>query len=262
VSDSGSLTTARDMVAAELLKLRKRRGLFWWSLVLTVGAQLVLWTVLEIVHLVNGAHHGPPGGDDGFSGAMQLLGALGILAATLVGTTAGAGDVSAGVFRDQVSTGRSRVALFAVRVPGAVLFLLPMLVAGYAIVAAASYGLAGGLPTPSAGVAVRFGLWLRCATLLPLIMAIGFAALIRSRGIAIGVLLGWGFAIAPLVASISLLGVVREGVSAAAVDRLRPLTGSDEHLVAMSIAAAVIVIAAWAVAFLLAGAWRTSTQDA
>ncbi len=39
---------------------------------------------------------------------------FGPLAAILIGTEAGAGDISAGVFRDLVVTGRSRLALFAV----------------------------------------------------------------------------------------------------------------------------------------------------
>ncbi len=37
----------------------------------------------------------------------------------MIGIDAGAGDLSAGVFRDLVVTGRSRLALFASRVPAA-----------------------------------------------------------------------------------------------------------------------------------------------
>ena len=44
---------------------------------------------------------------------------FGPLAAILIGVEAGTGDASAGVFRDLVVTGRSRLALFASRVPAA-----------------------------------------------------------------------------------------------------------------------------------------------
>ncbi len=65
------------LVGAEWLKLRKRRPLFWWSLVLTVGVVTTVFTILEILHLANPVHHGPPGGLDGFSGGMMGLVAAG-----------------------------------------------------------------------------------------------------------------------------------------------------------------------------------------
>ena len=36
-----------EMVEVELLKLRRRRGLFWWSLFLTVGVPLVYFTIVR-----------------------------------------------------------------------------------------------------------------------------------------------------------------------------------------------------------------------
>ena len=256
------MTSAWDMVSAELLKLRKRRGIFWWAVVLNVASVVVLEAIIEIVHLVNGAHHGPAGGSDNFSGTVQALAAFGALTAVLIGTTAGAGDVGAGVFRDLVATGRSRLVLFAVRLPGAVLLLVPLLASGYLVALAVCYGLAGNQPTPSAGLAAHFGLWLLFGRLFDLCLAVGFAALIGSRGIAIGVLLAWALAIGPILASLGPLGVFREAVSAAASDRLRPVVAGSTHLTPMSLGAAIVVLVLWAVTFLAAGAWRTATQDA
>jgi ABC-type transport system involved in multi-copper enzyme maturation permease subunit len=250
------------MIAAELLKLRKRRGIFWWSVVLTIGSVIVIEVIIAVLHIVNSAHHGPAGGTDNFSGVMQALAAFGALVAVLIGTTAGVGDVSAGVFRDLVSTGRSRLALFAVRLPGAILLFVPMLAVGYLIALVVCYGLAGSSPTPSAGLAAHFGLYLLAGRLVDLALAVGFAALIGSRGISIGVLLAWGFAIGPIVASISLLGVFRELVYVAASDRLRPVIAGSTHLVDMSVAASIVVLIGWTLVFLAAGAWRTVRQDA
>ena len=42
-----------EMVKVELLKLRRRRGLFWWSLLLTVGVPLVFFTIVEVLHLTS-----------------------------------------------------------------------------------------------------------------------------------------------------------------------------------------------------------------
>jgi hypothetical protein len=256
------VTAARDLISAEFLKLIKRRGLFWWSLILTVLPVLIVFVVLVILHIVNPDHHDAAGGADGFNGAMEVLGALSALVAVLIGSTAGAGDVGAGVFRDLVTTGRSRLVLFFVRVPGALMMLVPLMAVGYAVNIFFTYVFAGDHTTPSVGVVIHYGIWLLVARGMELSMAIGLASLISSRGITIGVLLAWSFALGPIVASIDFLGVFRELVSSAATDALRPVIGDDNPLVGMSIGAAVLVVALYCAVFLALGAWRTDTQDA
>jgi hypothetical protein len=256
------VTAARDLISAEFLKLIKRRGLFWWSLILTVLPVLIVFVVLVILHVVNPDHHDAAGGADAFNGAMEVLGALSALVAVLIGSTAGAGDVGAGVFRDLVTTGRSRLVLFFVRVPGALLMLVPFMAIGYAINIFFTFVFAGDQTTPSVGVVVHYGIWLLVARAMELVMAIGLASLISSRGITIGVLLAWSFALGPIVASIDFLGVFRELVSSAATDALRPVIGDDNPLVGMSLGAAILVVAAYCAVFLALGAWRTNTQDA
>ena len=51
------------MIRAEALKLRRRRGLMIWSLILTIGVIATVETVLVVLHAVNPAHHGSAGGD-------------------------------------------------------------------------------------------------------------------------------------------------------------------------------------------------------
>lgn len=61
---------------------------------------------------------------------MGILGMAAPVAGVLVGATAGGADLEAGVFRDLATTGRSRTALFAARLPGAwAIGVLPVLAA-------------------------------------------------------------------------------------------------------------------------------------
>ena len=100
------------LVRAEFLKLRKRRGLAAAATVLTLAPIVVGFVVLTIMHAVDPEKYGPAGGFENLQGSLELLTQIGIVAATLVGATAGAGDRGAGVFRELVVTGRSRLQLF------------------------------------------------------------------------------------------------------------------------------------------------------
>ena len=127
-----------------------------WSLICTIGALLLFFAVPAIQHASDPAHHQPAGGTNGFGGGVHVLGLIiGPLAAILIGVQAGAGDLSAGVFRDLVSTGRSRITLFAARVPAALGVLLPLTLTAFIFLTAAAYLLAGSAPTPSVGLVLQ-----------------------------------------------------------------------------------------------------------
>src|SRR6266705_6068583 len=138
------------LVRAELLKLRRRWGLVATVAALTVGASVVTYAILAILHAANPAHHGPAGGVTNLGHGVFVLAALGAVAATLVGATAGAGDLNAGVFRELVITGRSRSALYGARIQGGLAFLLAFVAVAYALAAVATVVFAGSLPAPSA----------------------------------------------------------------------------------------------------------------
>jgi hypothetical protein len=265
------------MVNAEWLKLWKRRGLLTWTLVLAVGVVTVVFTILEILHLHNPVKYGPPGGINGLQGSITGLAFAGIVAAILVGSSAGTGDVSSGVFRDLVATGRSRWALFAARVPGALAFFLPIITLGYIVIAACSVGLAGSpqhavgpgeaanYVAPSIGLIVRGYGWIVLVTSFELVLALGLASLIGSRATTIGVLLGWQFLASPLIEQIHLLGSARQALFSQAFDRLVPhalFTDQGTPLLIQSVGVAVLVLFCWTAAALGAGAWRTATRDA
>jgi hypothetical protein len=250
-------------VGAEFLKLRKRRGLVLSALALTVVPMIIAYTVLLILHAVDAAKHGPAGGLENFSGSMDLLSQLSVVAAILVGSTLGAGDLGSGVFRELVVTGRSRLALFTARVPAGLGLVLSFVGAAFAVTATASTVFAGSSEVPGGGTLVSSAAWLGLVTGLALVLALGVSSALGSRGTTIGILLGWQLIAMPLALQIGVLGSLREAFVGAATERLEPARLFEGGAtVPMSLAAAVVVIAAWTVVPLAVGAWRTCTRDA
>ncbi|MDQ2982121.1 MAG: hypothetical protein M3R26_07350 [Actinomycetota bacterium] len=248
---------------AEFLKLRKRRGLVISAFALTVLPMIVAYTVLLSIHAANPAKHGPAGGLQNLSGSLDMLSVLGVVAAILVGATLGAGDLGSGVFRELVVTGRSRLALFAARIPAGLGLLLPIVGAAFAITATGSVVFAGSLDAPSAGLLVGSAAWLALVTSLALVLALGVSSTLGSRGTTIGIVLGWLVVGAPVLLQIKTLGPLREGLLGAATDRLAPAALFEgSPTVPISLAAAALVVAAWTVVPLALGAWRTCTRDA
>jgi ABC-type transport system involved in multi-copper enzyme maturation permease subunit len=252
------------MTSADLLKLRKRRGTLAWSLLLAAAPVIIFFTVKAIQHSSNPATYGPAGGIDGFRHAVEAVALFfGPLAAVLIGVEAGAGDSSAGVFRDLVVTGRSRLGLFATRVPAALAVCWAVIVAAYALVVLGTFVLASGLPTPSGAlIAEGLGFTLLSTGVLCTI-AVGFAALTNSKASSITALIGWSLIASPLIASISSLGSLREGLLEQAILEFRPLAEIQGRggVVTSSTGTALAVLIAWPAVLLALGAWRTRTMD-
>jgi len=252
------------LVSAELLKLRKRRGLTVSALALTVLPMVVAYAILLGLHAANAAKHGPAGGLRNFSDSVDLLMTLSIIAAVLVGSTLGAGDLGSGVFRELVVTGRSRLALFAARVPAGLALLWAFVGTGFALTASASHAFAGSLPAPGAALLAETAAWLALVSALALVLALGVSSVVGSRGTTIGIVFAFQLVVTPLLLPIRTLGASREGLLGAATERLKPsglLTGSAIDF-GMTIAVAAVVILAWTIVPLALGAWRTATRDA
>jgi ABC-type transport system involved in multi-copper enzyme maturation permease subunit len=253
------------MVNAEFLKLRTRRGLVAMSAALTVGVIVVAYGVTLILHAANPAQYGPAGGAANLWGIMGALALLGSVAAILIGATAGAQDVQSGVFRDLAATGRSRVALFAARIPGGLLLLWPLVVMAWVMAGAASIAFAGGLATPDLEQLVAGGAWVLTAITANYLLALGIAAMSGSRTTAVGVVLAWQFVVSQLLVGIAVLGSARRLIELAALTRLIPPslgTASDPVSASMSFGMAALVVVAWSVVALALGAWRTVRLDA
>jgi hypothetical protein len=254
--------TGPSIVAAELLKLRKRRGLVLSSFALTVVPMLIGYTVVAVQHARDPAQHGPGGGAENFAESVNLLSGLVAIAAILVGVTAGTGDLRAGVFRELVVTGRSRLDLFAARAPGGLLLLLPLATAGFVTAVVASIVLAGGEPTPGLRLFVLAGAWIGLAATLTFLLALGVSSVVGSTGPSIAILLGWQLLLGPLVLGLDSLGAVRDLLPGAGVVALVPDDLELQSAISMSPAAIVANLLLWTVAPLAAGAWRTCTRDA
>lgn len=263
------------LVGAEWLKLRRRRGLVVSVVALTVAPMVVESLVLL-------GMDGPAGGKANFEGAMGVLVLLSVVAGILVGATVGTGDLRSGVFRELVVTGRSRLALFAARVPAGLALLLPIVALAFAVAATTALAFAGSVEVtshpegighaplavidytaPSASLITGAAVWLALSTALSFVLALGFSSLVGSIGTSIGVLLGFWLVATPVLLNIGQLGALRQGLVVAPLDRLAPAAlFQGDPVVPMSLAAAVFAIAAWTVVPLALGVWRTSTRDA
>jgi hypothetical protein len=245
----------RRLVAAELLKLRRRRPLALASFVLIVAPMLISVVVLAVLHAATPGKYGPAGGVENLRGALELLTQIGAVAAVLIGVNTGAGDLAAGVFRELVVTGRSRLVLFAARIPGGLAFLLPLVAVAFSIAATSSLMLAESAPTPGAGLLLEYAGWVALVTTLAFLLALGVSSLLDSRATAIGILLAWQLAVAPLLLQSGKLDPLLLG---AALKRLEPGAASGS----ISLTTAIALIGAWTIVPLAAGAWRTHTRDA
>jgi ABC-type transport system involved in multi-copper enzyme maturation permease subunit len=259
-------TIAAQMTGADVLKLRKKRGTLIWALVLALGPILIYFVAAIIEHASNPGKYGPAGGVQNFSDGLRVIALFfGPLAALLIGVEAGTGDASAGVFRDLVVTGRSRLALFASRVPAALAVTISMMGGAYLLLLIGTFAFASNLPTPGGSLILNGLGFTLLATGMLCVVAVGFASLTNSKPAAIIALIAWQIVASPLLASIKGLGSARDGLMSQATAHFSPVhVGEGGHgaTVTMSTGLALIVLFAWLVVFLALGAWRTRTMDA
>ena len=225
------------LIRAEVLKLRRRTGMVVMTAVLTVVAVALYYTIQAIRG--NASGH--------FDDAIAVLAMAGSVAGAIVGATAGAADIEAGVFRDLVATGRSRLALFFARVPGAWAIVLPMLALAIAL-AAVIDGTGADIVPAAAQVLI--------AGALTSAVCVGLAALTGSRGTVVGLALAFQLGVSPLLAQVEAIGDFRYGIPSVAIARIG---GVDE--LELALATAIAIVLAWAAAALAAGAWRSATQE-
>jgi ABC-type transport system involved in multi-copper enzyme maturation permease subunit len=251
----------RRLTRAALLTLRRRRGLMVWAVILAIGVPVAIEIFLVALHASDAANR-PAGGADTYTHVASTLDLVLVVMAALVGTTAGAGDLAAGTFRDLVATGRPRSSLFLARIFAALAVSLPLGAIGIAIPSVACYLLADGQPTVSAtqaaGIVAHVLLVVAAAT----VVTLGLAEAVGSRGIAIGIFLGWILAGEQLLLNVSLIGSGREVLLAPALDRLRPLLADDSRLLPMSILAAASTVALWCAVATVGGLWSIRRRDA
>jgi ABC-type transport system involved in multi-copper enzyme maturation permease subunit len=254
------------MFGADLLKLRKKRGTLIWAMVLAVAPIVIFFAVTAIQHSSNPAKYEPAGGLHAFSDGLRVLALFfGPLAAILIGVEAGTGDASAGVFRDLVVTGRSRLALFVSRLPAALALCWAVILTGFVLLVAGSFVFAANLPTPG-GALIFNGLFFALfAPGVLCLIAVGFASLTTSKPAPIIALIGWQLVASPLLVSIGSLGSARKGLLSQALAHFSPVhidSGGHGAAVTLSQGGAILVTLIWLAVFLALGAWRTRSMDA
>jgi hypothetical protein len=254
-------TIARHMFTAEVLKLRRQRPLMAFAGVLSLGVVVIFMGYLQIRHASDPSQYPSAGGIDGYQHLLRALGQyFGVLAAILIGTEAGTADLSSGVFRDLVSTGRSRLALFTVRVPAAIAVTLAFSAAAYALGLVGTFALAGASPAPSLSTVLEGAGWIALSNSLLATVAVGLGSLTGSRGVTLTALIGWQLVATRILLNISSLGSVRDALITPALGQLAPV--HFDSSVTMASGVAVAVLAGWALLPALTGAWRTQTRDA
>lgn len=257
------LTVARQMIWADLLRLGKKRG-FMVLVLAVVLAPIVIATGYDAIkHATDPLHHGPAGGMDNYGRLLSMLGLfMGPVAMVLIGAEAGAGDLAAGVFRDNVLTGRSRLALFLARIPAALAVALAVTAIGFGVGLAATFGFAGGLPTPSGSMILESAAWLALGNGLVCVIAIGVASLSGSRTGTITGLIGWELVLSPLLVEATSLGSLRHGLLDGVLLFLKPGPLGGAPAITMSVGVAVVVATLWLLVLPALGAWRMRTRDA
>lgn len=261
----------RRQIGAEFMKQARRRGLMISAAVLAVGSVITYFAVEEALHLHSPGRYNPAG-PHGLVNADLILGELGALVAVLFGASAGAADVTAGFFRNLVTTGRSRVALFLARIPAGLGLSVAFTMAGYAVAVAASVLLAGSqhapaprlVPIPPLHLILAGGGWLIVNTAMAFLLGLGLSSLTGSQPITIAVMLALNLVVMPIAASVSVLPALQQLLPGVALYQLQPpaLAQYSNPALVMPAAMIAVVLIGWAALAVGAGAWRTATRDA
>jgi hypothetical protein len=276
----GSWLPTWPLINAKLLELRKRRALMIVTTAFTVGLPVIFYGIREIYHLINPAYYGPAGTPDAFATVGALMGEFGFIASVVLGSTAGTTDLTDGMFRHLVITGRSRLALYLARIPAGLSILLSLVAVGFTVTCLATVFLgsphAVGAVNVPAGDMVRSGLWLELYLVIGFTVGLGLGVLMGQRTVPVILLIVLEIIITPVLAD-HVLPYFLNGerlVVGVAMDQLKPtaLAGGTQigpgggggllHLPPMPTWAMITVIVGWIIGWSVIGAWKMATRDA
>jgi hypothetical protein len=133
----GSWIPNGAMIATRIMELRKRRGLMIALVVVNIGIPTLFLVIRLLAHAFAPASYGPAGGYDIYTNLVAgVMYVFGFIVAATLGCTAGSVDLSEGMFRHLVVTGRSRLALYLARIPAGLAIVVPLVAMGFTIVCA------------------------------------------------------------------------------------------------------------------------------
>jgi len=118
------------------------------AVLLTVGLPVLVLGIRLIYHLADPKGSGPAGNPGIFQDLMNPMDSFGFIIAATLGAAAGTTDLSDGMFRHLVITGRSRIALYLARIPAGLSIILPLVAVAFTMLClVTSYA---GTPQPAA----------------------------------------------------------------------------------------------------------------
>jgi hypothetical protein len=133
----GSWVPSAAMISTRFMELRRRRGLMITLILVTVGIPTVYLAIRLLLHGVAPKSYGPAGGYSTYTGLVSgVLFIFGFIVAATLGATAGSSDLTDGMFRHLVVTGRSRLALYLARIPAGLAIIVSLVAVGFTIVCA------------------------------------------------------------------------------------------------------------------------------
>lgn len=121
------------LITTRHLELRKRRVLMVVSAVLIVGLPVLVLGLRLVFHLADPKSYGPAGSPSVFQSLCDPLANFAFIIAAAIGATVGTSDLSDGMFRHLVITGRSRIALYLARIPAGLSVVLPLVGLAFAM---------------------------------------------------------------------------------------------------------------------------------
>ena len=125
------------MITTRFMELRRRRGLMITLVLVTIGIPTFFLSIRLLLHAIAPKSYGPAGGYTVYTALVAgVLYVFGFIVAATLGAAAGSGDLSEGMFRHLVVTGRSRVALYLARIPAGLAIIVPLVAVGFSIVCA------------------------------------------------------------------------------------------------------------------------------
>jgi hypothetical protein len=270
-----------SVIGAKLLELRKRRTLMIVIVAFTVVLPVIFYGIRLLYHLGDPARYAPAGAPNAFATIGVLMAEFGFIAAAALGATAGTADLTDGMFRHLVITGRSRLALYLARIPAGLSILLSLAAIGFTVTCLVTAFLgspqapgAANLPT---GAMIDAGLWLELYLVIGFTVGLGLGSLMGQRTVPVILLTVLVIIITPaLTAHVLpyfldgerlLVGVAMEQLKPAALAGgipVGPGSGSSggPQLPPMPTWAMITVIVGWIVGWSGIGAWRMITRDA
>ncbi len=121
------------LITTKNLEIRKRRGLLITAAVLIVAPTVLIYGFRLLFHAVDPHSYGLAGSPGIFSQLTNLMAEFGFIAAAALGAAVGTTDLSDGMFRLLVITGRSRLALYLARIPAGLAIILPIVALAFAM---------------------------------------------------------------------------------------------------------------------------------